>query len=293
MMEKMEELIICVVGVGQIGGSFALALRENGIGKKIIGVDKKEVVLNSNIKEIADHVTHDLEGAVKEADFIFLSTPVLSILELLPKIIVCMKPGAILLDSGSTKRKICVAMRKHPEKILIGGHPMAGTEKAGFEAASPRLFQKKIFALCFPTQKSQEGKPMVFKILEEIGASPYEIDEEKHDDLVSMTSHLPYVLSLSLSVLARDFTRKDSLWKDLTATGFLGAARLSLTHEEMGAGILSTNSSRIINIMDEFTQRLKRIKKLIKQGRREELLDFLRSIRNFQSTINEKHENSS
>jgi prephenate dehydrogenase len=288
MMNRIEELIICVVGVGQIGGSFVLALREYGIGKKIIGVDKKEVVIDSKIKEVVDHATSNLESAVKESDFIFLSTPILTILELLPRIILCMKPGAILLDSGSTKEDICQQMSKYPEKILIGGHPMAGTEKAGFEASSPSLFQNKIFTLVFVTRKSREAKAVVHQILEKIGAMPLEIDADRHDDIVSLTSHLPYVLSLSLSLLAKDVIDKDVLFKDFMASGFRGATRLSLTQEEMGKGILRTNSSKIINMIDEFSERLKRIESLVRDER--ELLDFLSNIRNFQSRIIEKDE---
>lgn len=282
-MNRIEEMTICVVGMGQIGSSFALALRENGIGEKIIGVDKEEVLSDSKIKKMVNHSTPDLESAVKESDFIFLSTPVLTILELLPRIIFWMKPGAVLLDSGSTKEDICLQMRKHPEKILIGGHPIAGTEKAGFEASSPLLFQDKIFALTFVTRKSMEAKALVHKILEKIGTLLLEIDAKRHGDIVSLTSHLPYVLSLSLSLLA-----KDSSYKNFMASGFQGATRLSLTHEEMGKGILATNSSKIINMMDEFSKRLKSIETLIREGN--DLLDFLSTIRNFKSRLTEKDE---
>lgn len=287
-MKTIKELIISVVGVGQIGGSFALALRDNRIGKKIIGVDKEEILSDSKIKESVNHTTPDLKSAVKESDFIFLSTPVLTILELLPRIISWMKPGAILLDSGSTKEDICLHMSKYPQKILIGGHPMTGTEKAGFEASSPLLFQDKIFALTFVTKKSVEAKAFIHKILEKIGAFPLEIDAERHDDIVSLTSHLPYVLSLSLSLLAKDFIARDSSYKNFMASGFKGATRLSLTHEEMGKGILTTNSSNILKMINELTEKLKTIGNLIRNH--SELLDFLSTIRNFQSRLTEKNE---
>jgi len=285
-MKKLEEMTICVVGLGQIGGSFALALRRNGVGNKIIGVDKKKIVNESKIKELVDHATTDLESAVEESDFIFLSTPVLTILELLPQIISHMKPEAILLDSGSTKKDICLQMSQYPEKMLIGGHPMAGTEKAGFRGASPLFFKEKIFVLIFVTEKSLNAKTVIREILEKIGTLSLELDAERHDNLVSLTSHLPYVLSLTLSSLARDFIPKDSLFKVLMASGFEGATRLSLTHEEMGKGILATNSSKVLNIIDEFSKRLDMIKSLINDNK--DLLSFLSGIRNFQSSLVEK-----
>jgi prephenate dehydrogenase len=138
------------------------------------------------------------------------------------------------------------------------------------------------------TRKSREAKAVVHQILEKIGAMPLEIDADRHDDIVSLTSHLPYVLSLSLSLLAKDVIDKDVLFKDFMASGFRGATRLSLTQEEMGKGILRTNSSKIINMIDEFSERLKRIESLVRDER--ELLDFLSNIRNFQSRIIEKDE---
>lgn len=285
-MSRIEEFTVCVVGVGQIGGSFALALKEQGIGRKIIGVDKEEVVSKTKIKDLALQAMPDLESAIRESDFIFLSTPVLTILDLLPRIATWMRPEAILLDSGSTKKRICLLMRKHPERILIGGHPMTGTEKEGFDAATPSLFKNKIFSFTFPTGKSREGKGTVLKILEKIGSLPLEIDAERHDEIVSLTSHLPYVLSLALSHLARDFMEKEPLLGDFIAGGFLGASRLSLTPVEMGRGILATNSSRILQMMEAFSKSLKRIKSLIKDDNA--ILDFLTATRHFQTDLKEK-----
>ncbi len=291
-MKKMKELTISVVGVGQIGGSFALALKKNRIGKKIIGVDKLEVIDNPRIRKYVDHATFDLKTGIENADFIFLSTSLLTIFELLPRIISHMKPDAVLLDSGSTKKEISQLMRKYPEKILIGGHPMAGTENAGLEAASPTLFQNRIFAFTFPTRKSRRGKKTVMRILKKIEALPLEIDDEKHDFYVSLASHLPYVLSLSLTLLSKDFVKENSLLKKFMASGFHRASGLSLTREEMGRGILSTNTSQIVNMMDEFSERFKKIKKFIENGNDEDLLYFLSRIRSFQSELIEKDEST-
>jgi len=111
---------------------------------------------------------------------------------------------------------------------------MAGTEKAGMEAACSSLFQNKIFALNFTTEKSLTGKTTVFKILEKIGAVPLEIDSERHDFIVSLTSHLPYILSLFLSLLSKDFFRRDALFNEFVTSGFGGGGtRFSFTQEEL------------------------------------------------------------
>lgn len=285
-MKRIEEFSFCVVGVGQIGGSFALALKEMGIGRRIIGVDKEDVMKQTKIKDFVHQTTSDLEQAIRESDFIFLSTPVLIILDLLPQIASWMRPKAILLDSGSTKRAICRLMKKHPERILIGGHPMAGTEKTGLEAATSSLFKHKTFFLTFPTEKSREGRTAVLKILKEMGALPLEIESERHDEIVSLTSHLPYVLSLALSHLVGDYMEKEPLLGDFMASGFYGATRLSMTPVEMGRGILVTNSSLIIQMMEAFSKTLKRIEKLLRDDRA--ILEFLITARQFQSHIKDR-----
>jgi prephenate dehydrogenase len=285
MGKKLDEMTITIVGVGQIGGSLALAVKENQVVRKIIGMDKKEVIEKISEGKIFDSLTFDLESAIREADFIFLSAPVLTILRILPQIVPIMKAGAVLLDSGSTKREIVSLMKMYPKRILIGGHPMGGKEKPGFGSASSSLLKNKLFALVFPTEKSLEGKSAVLALLEKIGAIPFEIDEEKHDLVVSLTSHLPYVLSLSLSSLAEEFFSKDAMFKKFISSGFAGATRLSFTQREVGKGILGTNSSFIMRMIDEYTDRLSSIRSLIEKGNENEIDRFLGKIKMFQSEL--------
>ena len=285
MGKKLDEMTITIVGVGQIGGSLALAVNENQIVRKIIGMDKKEVIEKVSAEKIFDSLTFDLESAVREADFIFLSAPVLTILRILPQIVPIMKAEAVLLDSGSTKREIVSLMKMYPKRILIGGHPMGGKEKPGFGSASSSLLKNKLFALVFPTEKSLEGKSAVLALLEKIGAIPFEIDEEKHDLVVSLTSHLPYVLSLSLSSLAEEFFSKDAMFKKFISSGFAGATRLSFTQREVGKGILGTNSSFIMRMIDEYTDRLSSIRSLIEKGNENEIDRFLSKINMFHSEL--------
>jgi prephenate dehydrogenase len=130
-----------------------------------------------------------------------------------------------------------------------------------------------------------EGKSTVLALLEKIGAIPYEINEEKHDFVVSLTSHLPYILSLSLSSLAEEFFSKDALFKKFISSGFAGATRLSFTQKEVGKGILGTNSSFIMRMIDEYSNRLNSIRSLIEKGNEDEIDRFLSKIKMFQSEL--------
>lgn len=282
MFSKMTTTI---VGIGQIGGSFALALKQNKIGEKIIGVDLEEVISNPLIKRIVDLPSSDLKESISKADFIFLATPVNTVIKLIPEIVSYMKPSAILLDSGSTKREICKKMKDFPEYILIGGHPITGTEKAGFSSANPSLFKNKVFTLTFPNEKSLEGKNFVYKILNGIGSIPVEISAEQHDEFLSLTSHLSYILALALTFLAKEKIEKFQFIKKLIGNGFLSTSRLALTDEEMGFGILKTNSRNIIEIIEEYIEKLNYIKNLIESDKTNEIKELLKLLKEFQINL--------
>lgn len=290
MLHSLNDWTVAVIGVGQIGGSFALALKENRIGRKVIGIDREDNVKGLRVSGILDDVTSNLKVGLKDADLIFLSTPVLTILELLPGITSLMKRSAVLLDSGSTKKQITDIMKRYPDKYLIGGHPMAGREASGFTAADPKLFKDKIFSLSFPTKKSEMAKNLICQILEGIGAVPHVIDSEHHDVLVALTSHLPYVLSLSLSALAEELFEEDKMFLRFVASGFLGATRLSGTQEDMGAGMLKTNSINITQMIEMFQSKIDRMKELLNKVPSGELTENLRNVRTFQKSVSSEKE---
>ncbi|GAH99475.1 unnamed protein product [marine sediment metagenome] len=146
---------ITIIGVGLIGGSLGLALKENRPNFKIVGIDKQEIIEKAIARGAIDEGTVNLKEGIKEADIIIIATPVKTILDLLPKISPFLKKGCLVTDTGSTKVQIVERANKVLSKdiFFIGGHPMAGSEKCGIEAADPHLFQEKTYILT-PTNKS-------------------------------------------------------------------------------------------------------------------------------------------
>src|ERR1700704_2226291 len=141
---------IAIVGVGLIGGSFALAARRARVCERITGWDRKEVLDRALARGVIDGVENAFEsGEVSDADLVYLAAPVGAILSFLRTRSTSVKPGAIVTDAGSTKREICrVAHQALPPEIrFIGGHPMAGSERAGVEFADANLFQGAAYAL--------------------------------------------------------------------------------------------------------------------------------------------------
>jgi prephenate dehydrogenase len=241
-----------VIGAGQIGGSFALALRRFGLGESITVVEKPENIDPLLASGIFDCVTVDLGKGIAGADVIFLAVPVPVILDLLPRIAAEMKPSSVLLDAGSTKLAVAECMRRFPRRILVAGHPMAGTERSGFQAADPGLFYGRPYLLSFPTAKSRDGRGLILALLREIGFHPLEVEPGRHDRIAAFTSHLPYVLSLCYGEQAARRTAADDLVPVLTAGGFRDALRLSRSELEMGLGILQSNREKILACLDDF-----------------------------------------
>lgn len=262
-----------IVGLGQIGSSLSLALKRRKIAHLILGKDIKR---RSFYKGIIDEYVEEIEEGVERADIIILSTPAIEIINLIRKIAPFLREDKILLDTGSTKKEILKEMQKHPDKILIGGHPMAGNVRKGKDAIDENLFEGKPFFLCFPNENSKNGGRIIKDIVRGIGAIPYEIDPESHDQFTSVVSHLPYVLSVALYSIFQDFQRKEKRIKDFVSTGFIGSARLALTDLKMAEGIILTNKSNIIEKIEIFIRKLQELKNKIEKN---EISKFISTVK--------------
>lgn len=262
-----------IVGLGQIGCSLALALKKAKVAGKILGKDLYKRKLYS---KIIDEYVHEIKEGVERADIIIISTPVKKIISFLREIAPLMNGKKILLDTGSTKKEVLNEMKKFPEKIIIGGHPMAGTIKKGKNAIRENLFWRKPFFISFPNESSIKGRKTIKKIIKDIGAIPLEVDGGKHDLYTSIVSHLPYALSLALYSVFLDFYRKDKSIENFISTGFLGATRLALTDSQIAEDILITNKFNIISQIDTIIHKLEEIKNRIEK---ETIADFIFEIK--------------
>ncbi len=262
-----------IVGLGQIGCSLSLALKRRGIANLVIGKDIKR---KSFYKGIIDEYVEELEEGVERADIIILSTPVIQIIRLISKIAPLLRENKILLDTGSTKKEILKEMLKYPDKILIGGHPMAGNVRKGKDAIDENFFEGKPFFLCFPNENSKRGEKIAKDIVRGIGAIPYKVDPETHDLCTSIVSHLPYVLSVALYSIFQDFHRKEMGIENFISTGFISATRLALTELKMAEDIILTNKSNIIEQIEIFIKKLEELKNKIEK---DEVSRFLQSVK--------------
>ena len=209
----------------------------------------------------------NLEDAVREAELVIIATPVLTVKEILLKIAPHLRSKCIVTDVGSTKVQIMkwAAEILPPEADFIGGHPMAGREAYGIQAAKSELFEKCTYCLTPSEKASARAIDTVISMVKKLGAIPLFMDAQEHDRLVASISHLPMVLSAALVSL----TTKHASWpkmSKLAASGYHDLTRLASGSPEVNAHICLSNQEAIVNWIDQFRRELERYRQLVAGG---------------------------
>ncbi|MFC1996882.1 prephenate dehydrogenase [Chloroflexota bacterium] len=254
------EQCICIVGLGLMGGSLALALR--GYCSCIIGVDTDPATLTlAREKKVVDLASDDLATALSQADLMILAAPVrtnLAMLREIPKI----HPGPLsIIDLSSTKTAIVAAMDQLPERFAaLGGHPMCGKENAGLEYADGKLFWDSTFALTETIRTTPALRTLADKIITIISAQPLWIDAQTHDRWAAATSHLPYILSSALAVSTPTEVAP------LIGPGFQSTSRLAASDIIMMMDILTTNREQVLAALSRYKDTLDEIETALKNS---------------------------
>lgn len=257
----IHQITIC--GVGLIGGSLGLALKKAGYSGKIVG-HGRPVTLEKAVRAGAiDSGSSNLAEAVADADVVYLSTPILNILEMLAKLRPMVKPEALVTDAGSTKAVICekAAELYSGRPWFVGGHPMAGKETTGVDSADADLFQGARYALT-PYSRHHLDPPVVREFvqwLDRIGARTLILDSEVHDEIVTWTSHLPQLTATALAVSVMDNVKvPEDL--ELSAGGLRDATRLAESAYRVWRDICLTNTDNLARALSTLTQTLEHLR---------------------------------
>lgn len=260
---------VAIIGVGLIGGSLAIVLRQNGITKDIIGIGRGIKNLEAAKKlGIVDKFTQDAKQGVKDADLIVVATPVASIARLVKEILPFLKNGAIVTDVGSVKKAIVDEIESFlPDKIhFIAGHPIAGTENAGVEAAFPTLFQNRK-CIITPTRKTNQDALEKIKTIWEIsGSEVILMDAEKHDKILAAVSHLPHLVAYALVNTVAGINDFNKNIVKYSAGGFKDFTRIASSPAEMWRDICLLNKDAILDIVHKFQETLKKLETMIENA---------------------------
>jgi prephenate dehydrogenase len=257
--------VVAIVGVGLIGGSIGLALRERGLARRVIGVARREETVRAAMERGAiDEGTLDAREGVASADLVVLCTPVLTIPPLAERIAERLWPGTIVTDVGSTKEYLSreVSRRLPPGCPFVGGHPMAGSEKGGVEAARADLFEGATWVLC-PGELDPLARLASWVLA--LGARPICMEAEAHDRVVAAISHLPHVAAAALvNAVVAGGEERDVL-RTFIAGGFTSTSRIASSPPELWRDICLTNRESVLATLGHFRAALARFEEALRR----------------------------
>ena len=245
---------VAIIGLGLIGGSLGLALRQAKAARQVAGYDMQKGVSERARKLGAiDQSCSSLTEAARGAELIILATPVGAMRSLLQQLASCASPGAVVTDVASTKAQVISWAEEYlPASIFfVGAHPIAGKETSGIEAAEAALFRQCIYCLTPTKRTSPAALDKVTALVDILGARMRFLEPPEHDGMVAGVSHLPYIASIALMQTAA----LNAAWDDaalLTGNGFRDMTRLAAGSPEMHRDICLTNSEAITRWLSDY-----------------------------------------
>ncbi len=268
---------LAIIGVGLIGGSLSLALKEAGAVGEVIGCGRGKPNLEKAIElGVIDSYRRDPAEAVKGADVVFLATPVQTLGLVTQQCLPGLKPGAIITDGGSVKGDVVKAIEPLlPEGVhFVPGHPIAGTENSGAEAAFPSLYHDKRCILT-PTENTD---PQALELIEQmwrtVGSNVVRMPLEKHDKILAAISHLPHMVAYSLVNAVGSYDHYEENILEYSAGGFRDFTRIASSDPTMWRDIAETNRDALLEMMEQFEKSLAELKADIAEGNGEKLFEF-------------------
>lgn len=283
---------LAVVGLGLMGGSLALAMREHA--DHIAGVDHDQRTRDyARSRGMVDFATDDLYAAVNRADVVILAAPVRVIVDMLKmQIGSYLRSNTLVIDIGSTKQDIVDAMANLPIGVnAVGGHPMTGKENGGIEESDRSLYDNRPFVLCPSRRTTPAARLHARSFVETLGALPIEMEAERHDQIVAGISHLPYLLSATLVATVARQAENDSAYWELAAGGFRDTTRLAASDVTMMGDILSTNTKAVATLLAQFRMQLAMLETLLIAGDDHQLSESLQPLRHARKEWAQNYEN--
>ncbi len=287
-MEKLFIPRLAVIGVGLIGGSLALALKEAGAVGEVVGIGRGQANLDKALElGVVDRVTRDPAEGVAGADLVFLATPVLSLAQVAAAVAPHLKEGAVLTDGGSVKGAVAEAVEPLLPKGVhfVPGHPIAGTEKSGAEAAFATLYRKRRCILTPTPRTDPAALELVRRVWETAGSEVVLMDVEKHDRVLAAISHLPHMVAYSLVNAVGSYDRYEENILKYSAGGFRDFTRIASSDPDMWRDIALTNSEAVLEMMERFETFFAELKEDVRRGDASRLFEFFQRSKEMRDAI--------
>jgi len=265
---------ITIIGVGLIGGSLALRLKEKGIAQRIIGIDNNPSHLKTALElGLVDDVM-GIEEAIPMSDVIIFAIPVDATMSLLP-IILDKVDKQIVLDLGSTKAAMVDLIKNHPSrKRFVAAHPMWGTEYSGPSAAVSGAFDNKTVIVCNAEESDSNAAQWAKEMFTTIGMNIMEMSAEAHDIHAAYVSHIAHITSFALANTVLEKEHEDQAIFALASAGFESTVRLAKSNPQMWVPILKQNKENILDVLNEHITQLRKFKSCLEK----ENWDYLKQL---------------
>ncbi len=250
---------VTIVGLGLIGGSFALGLRRTGLATELVGLDMNADNAAKAVElGLVDKIMEE-DQAIREADLIVLAIPVNALNLFLPTVLDQIRMDAVVMDAGSTKASICKVIANHPKRgQFVAAHPIAGTENSGPLAAFHGLFKGKTNIICEKDKSSKEALAIALQVFDALEMKSIFMEAEEHDRHVAYVSHLSHVSSFLLGQTVLDIEKDEKNIFNLAGSGFASTVRLAKSSPDMWAPIFEQNAVYLSQALQEYIMHLQR-----------------------------------
>lgn len=253
-------MTITIIGLGLIGGSMALTLKEKGFVQRVIGVDNNAAHAHQAIQLGLVDECATLEKAIDESDIILLATPIGAAEKLLP-VILDRVTKQVVFDVGSTKHSICTSIASHPNrKRFVATHPMWGTENSGPTAAVKNAFMKKATVICSKEESDDDAVAIIEKIYGLLQMHILYMDAAAHDMHVAYISHISHITSFALANTVLEKEREEDAIFELASGGFESTVRLAKSNADMWVPIFMQNRDNVLDVLNEHIAQLRKFK---------------------------------
>ena len=275
-----------IVGLGLIGGSFALALRDHALAEEILGVERSpETAQEALALGLADRIVGFEEG-IAEADLIVLATPVDTLPLLAIKALNRVGEHQTVMDTGSIKGELCEAIAMHAHRgRFVAAHPMWGTEYSGPKAAQRGAFTGRNAVLCDTEHSDPDAVALVERIFRTLGCPLVYMDPEEHDLHAAYVSHISHVTSVALALTVLEKEREERHIFDLAGGGFESTVRLAKSSASTWVPILLRNKYNVLDVLREHIHQLQVLRRMIERDDAEGLAEAIRRANSIQRIL--------
>jgi len=269
-------MVVTIVGVGLIGGSMALALKEHGIAKKVIGVGRSATSIDKAIELGIIDESLSLEEAVKRSDLIYVSIPVDATIPVMVQVMDLVTDKQIVVDAGSTKFALCDALKDHPmRRQFVATHPMWGTEYSGPEAAVRGAFAGRACVICEKEMTDANALQIVEDIYKTVNMHIIYMDAASHDVHAAYVSHISHITSFALANTVLEKEKEEDAIFEMAGGGFESTVRLAKSNPAMWAPIFMQNKENVLDVLNEHISQLRKFKASLEKENMEYLVELM------------------